>query len=132
ALLAEPDLEGLEEYEEDPTSLLFSGEEAYGRYVDLYAHHIAYTNIKNIGKRPGYLQYLDILIEAHGGTVHGELSKEARFSKDFANYIKNLHSYLLSFVKKTQPLLDVDTTQEEAKVEFEKSWTAGEVKDWED
>ncbi len=42
-------------------SLLFSGEEGYGRYLDLYAHHTAYNNLKGLNKRLAYLQYLDVL-----------------------------------------------------------------------
>ncbi len=64
-------------------SLLFSGEEAYGKYLDLYANHTAYSNLKNIGKRPGYLQYLDLLLTAQNATIHQDLSKETRFTKDF-------------------------------------------------
>jgi splicing factor 3A subunit 3 len=64
-------------------SLLFTGEEAYGKYLDLYAHHSAYNNLKNIGKRPGYLQYLDILLNAQAEPVHQDLSKEIRFSKGY-------------------------------------------------
>lgn len=64
-------------------SLLFSGEEVYGKYVDLYANHTAYANLKNIGKRPGYLQYLDLLLAAQEGPVHRDLSKETRFTKDY-------------------------------------------------
>jgi splicing factor 3A subunit 3 len=68
-------------------SLLFSGEEAYGKYVDLYANHTAFNNLKNIGKRPGYLQYLDLLLLAQSGPVHRDLGKETRFSKDFEAYV---------------------------------------------
>lgn len=64
-------------------SLLFSGEEAYGRYFDLYAHHTAYTNLKNIGKPPTYLRYLDILASAEYGLLHQELPKETRNSKEY-------------------------------------------------
>jgi splicing factor 3A subunit 3 len=64
-------------------ALLFSGEEAYGKYLDLYVNHTAYNNLKNIGKRPGYLQYLDLLLAAQSNPVHSELSKETRFTKDF-------------------------------------------------
>lgn len=64
-------------------SLLFSGEEAYGKYLDLYANHSAYNNLKNIGKRPGYLQYLDMLLGVQDEPVHRELSKENRFTKDY-------------------------------------------------
>ena len=64
-------------------ALLFSGEEGYGRYLDLHANHTSYCNLKNIGKRPGYLQYLDILLAAENNPVHSDLPNETRFSKDF-------------------------------------------------
>ncbi|KAK0499861.1 hypothetical protein EDD18DRAFT_1308197 [Armillaria luteobubalina] len=133
ALLEEPNQDGDDDYEdEDPISLLFSGEEAYGKYLDLYANHTAYCNIKNVGKRPGYLQYLDLLMAAQSGIVHQELSKEARFTKDYENYISNLYTYLLSFAKRTQPLVDVNAQQQEAETEFSKLWDAGELKAWEE
>ncbi|KAF9076928.1 hypothetical protein BDP27DRAFT_1312845 [Rhodocollybia butyracea] len=67
SLLEEPNQDDEDYQEEDPISLLFSGEEAYGKYLDLYANHTAYNNLKHIGKRPGYLQYLDLLLEAQSG-----------------------------------------------------------------
>ncbi|KAG6842012.1 hypothetical protein C0991_003538 [Blastosporella zonata] len=132
ALLDEPNQEDEDYEEEDPISLLFSGEEAYGKYVDLYAHHTAYTNLKNIGKRPGYLQYLDLLLAAQVGAVHADLPKETRFSKDFETYIQNLHTYLLSFAKRTQPLVDVQTQQQEVEVEFNRTWETQEISGWEE
>ena len=66
-------------------ALLFSGEESYGRYLDLYSSHTAFCNLKNVGKRPTYLQYLDILIASATSSepLHHDLSKEARFTKDY-------------------------------------------------
>ncbi|KAL0949309.1 hypothetical protein HGRIS_009385 [Hohenbuehelia grisea] len=129
--LDEPGQEVEDEYEEeDPVSLLFSGEEAYGKYLDLYANHTAYNNLKNLGKRPGYLQYLDLLMNAQSGPVHSELTRETRTTKDYETYIRNLHSYLLSFVKRTQPLVDVDTQQRESESEFNTKWEAAEIDGW--
>ncbi|KII94923.1 hypothetical protein PLICRDRAFT_47923 [Plicaturopsis crispa FD-325 SS-3] len=125
--------EGDEEYEqEDPISLLFSGEEAYGKYLDLYANHTAYNNLKNLGRRPGYLQYLDLLLLAQTNPVHQELSKDIKSTKDYETYIKNLHTYLLSFTKRTLPLVDTDSRQRDAETEFNAKWEAGELKGWED
>ncbi|KAF9006533.1 hypothetical protein BDQ17DRAFT_1389338 [Cyathus striatus] len=132
AFLDEPGQEDEDYEEEDPISLLFSGEEAYGKYLDLYVNHVAYTNLKNIGKRPGYLQYLDLLLAAQNSPVHSDLPKEVRFTKDFEKYIKDLHTYLLSFVKRTQPLVDTDSRQKEAVDEFEKKWEAKEILGWEE
>lgn len=105
AFLDEPDQEaGDEEFEEEdrkllfpfsyhPTllfaavSLLFSGEESYGKYLDLYAQHTAYCNLKNMGKRPGYLQYLDILMSAQKAPLHSDLSRETRTTKEFEAYV---------------------------------------------
>ncbi|PPR04046.1 hypothetical protein CVT24_010621 [Panaeolus cyanescens] len=132
AFLDEPGQEDQDFEEEDPVALLFSGEEGYGKYLDLYANHIAYTNLKNIGKRPGYLQYLDILLEAQSAPVHSDLPKETRFTKEFETYIKNLHSYLQSFAKKTQPLVDLDVRHQEATADFDRRWEAHEISGWED
>jgi splicing factor 3A subunit 3 len=63
--------------------MLFSGEEAYGKYLDLYAHHTTYNNLKNVPKRVAYLQYLDILLGAQNGPVHAELPRECKITKDF-------------------------------------------------
>ncbi|KAJ7752738.1 hypothetical protein DFH07DRAFT_921585 [Mycena maculata] len=117
---------------EDPISLLFSGEEAYGKYVDLYANHTAFNNLKNIGKRPGYLQYLDLLLLAQTGHIHRDLQKETRFSKEYEAYIKDLHAYLLSFAKRTMPLVDVEAQQKETEVDFDNKWESGEMKGWEE
>lgn len=67
--------------------MLFSGEEAYGRYLDLYSNHTAYNNLKNIGRHLPYLQYLDVLMLSESGVVHRELSKETRFTKDYEAYV---------------------------------------------
>ncbi|KAL4241961.1 RNA Processing and DNA Damage Response Regulator [Abortiporus biennis] len=120
-----------EEYEEDdPIALLFSGEEQYGKYLDLYANHTAYNNLKNIGKRLGYLQYLDVLLASQSATVHSELPKECRLTRDYELYIKALHTYLLSFMKRAQPLVDVESQQKEAENEFEKQWENDDMDDW--
>lgn len=64
-------------------ALLFSGEEGYGKYLDLYANHTTYNNLKHVGKRPAYLQYLDLLLAAQSETVHSELPKECRLHRDY-------------------------------------------------
>jgi splicing factor 3A subunit 3 len=130
-------------------ALLFSGEEGYGRFLDLYSNHTAYNNIKNIGRRLGYLQYIDALLVAESGPLHSELSSEVRSSKDyetcvnqylfplksidaFGSYIKALHNYLLEFTKRTQPLVDVDAHQKAAESDFDSKWAEGAVPGWED
>lgn len=64
-------------------ALMFSGEEAYGKYLDLYANHTTYNNLKHIGKRLAYLQYLDALLAAQSGPIHSELPPECRLTRDY-------------------------------------------------
>lgn len=71
-------------------ALLFSGEENYGKYLDLYANHTAYNNLKHIGKRLAYLQYLDVLLAAQSETVRTELPKECRLHRDYELYVPRL------------------------------------------
>ncbi|OCH92146.1 RNA splicing factor PRP9 [Obba rivulosa] len=133
AFLDEGDLGDDEEYEEDdPVALLFSGEEGYGKYLDLYANHSAYNNLKNIGKRLAYLQYLDVLLASQSVPLHSELLPECRLGREYELYIRSLHTYLLSFMKRAQPLVDVESQQREAEAEFARRWDAGEIDGWED
>ncbi|KAJ8486884.1 hypothetical protein ONZ51_g4550 [Trametes cubensis] len=122
-----------EEFEQDdPVALMFSGEEGYGKYLDLYANHTTYNNLKHIGKRLAYLQYLDVLLAAQSGPVHNELPKECRLHRDYELYIRALHAYLVSFMKRSQPLVDVEGQQREAEAQFNKYWESGETEEWEE
>jgi splicing factor 3A subunit 3 len=69
---------------------MFSGEEVYGKYLDLYANHTAYNNMKNIGKRVGYLQYLDALLLAENGPIHTDIPKETRLSRDYETCVTQI------------------------------------------
>ncbi|KAF8592644.1 RNA splicing factor PRP9 [Ramaria rubella] len=131
ALIDEPIADGEDDFEEeDPVSLLFSGEEAYGRYLDLYANHSMYNNLRHLPKRLTYLQYLDVLLAAQNGHVHRDLPQETRLSREFEAYLTTLHSYLLSFTKRTQPLTDVARIHRNAEAEFDDLWEQGKIDGW--
>ncbi|KAH9959239.1 RNA splicing factor PRP9 [Russula dissimulans] len=117
---------------EDPVANMFSGEEVYGKYLDVHANHTTYNNLKNIGRHIGYLQYLDALLLAENGLIHTDIPKETRLSRDYEKYIHALHTYLTSFMRRTQPLVDVDSKQTNVMEEFEKKWEAGELEGWAD
>jgi splicing factor 3A subunit 3 len=125
---------------------LFSGEERYGLCLDLYASHTQYNNFRNLPKRLQYLQYLDVLATVDSSPLHSELTKEIRHSKEYETsvagllrlphltvhrYLSGLYTYLVSFSKRTQPLVDVDILQQQAEEEFDKLWEEGEVSGWE-
>ncbi|KIM29435.1 hypothetical protein M408DRAFT_328707 [Serendipita vermifera MAFF 305830] len=121
-----------EEYEqEDPINSLFSGEERYGLCLDLYTSHAQYNNLKHLPRRLQYLQYLDVLATISSSPLHSELTKECRYTKEYESYLSGLYTYLLSFSKRTQPLVDVDSLQQRAEEEFDILWDEGKVEGWE-
>jgi len=69
---------------------MFSGEESYGKYLDLHANHTTYNNLKNIGKRTGYLQYLDSLLLAEKGLIHMDIPSETRLTRDYETYVPQM------------------------------------------
>lgn len=48
------------------------------------------------------------------------------------SYIKALHGYLTSFLRRSQPLVDYESQSAEQEADFEKKWEAGEIVGWED
>lgn len=131
-------------------SLMFSGEEGYGRYLDLYANHTMYNNLRRLPKRLTYLQYLDVLLDAQNGPVHRDLQLDVRTTKEFealvflpsaptlvyltyifVRYMTALHAYLISFTKRVQPLSDTDRQQKDTATEFDELWDQNKIEGWE-
>ncbi|KAL5636706.1 hypothetical protein ACGC1H_000615 [Rhizoctonia solani] len=120
---------------DDSFSRLFSGEESFGRYVDLNSNHTEYNNLKHANKRfLPYLQYLTILTEVGApdatGQLGAELNEKTRFSKEYETYLTNLHSYLSSFIRRTRPLQPHAQQQTDAEAEFNKLWEQNQIQGW--
>lgn len=132
ALVDEPPIDDDEEFvEDDPISLMFSGEEGYGRYLDLYANHTMYNNLRRLPKRLTYLQYLDVLLDVQNGPVHRDLQVDVRTTKEFEAYMTALHAYLISFTKRVQPLSDTERQQKDSAAEFDELWDQNKIEGWE-
>ncbi|KAH0547807.1 hypothetical protein FGG08_000064 [Glutinoglossum americanum] len=117
--------------EGDPISsevdTMFTGEEAYGRFLDLTTLHEDYLNLKGV-KRLTYLQYLDSFDTF---TPPQCLITRAQKSADqYFTYVGLLATYLEGFLKRTRPLEDLDTLFRSIDEGFEKAWSAGEVPGW--
>ncbi|KZT62814.1 RNA splicing factor PRP9 [Calocera cornea HHB12733] len=115
--------------EDDPVARLFTGEESFGRYLDLNTHHTLYCNLKYLTKRLGYLQYLDTLIATKDAPIGHELSKDCKSTKEYEAYLLSLKSYLVSFLDRTQPLDDNDKKLKKMEDEFDQLWEAGKIDD---
>lgn len=106
---------------------MFTGEEAYGRFLDLTLLHEDYLNLPGV-KRVTYLQYLDIFDTFTPPQC--PLKRTDKTTDQYFNYLGRLVSYLEDFLKRTRPLENSDKLFLEVGSEFEKAWDAGQVPEW--
>lgn len=86
---------------------MFTGEEAYGKYMDLHLHHQAYLALGL--KKCDYLEYLDLFDKAATCVVASEV---------YEAYLKGLAEYLEDFIKRTKPLFDLRPLLEDERLKW--------------
>ena len=107
---------------------LFTGEEAWGRFLDLTELHEEYLNLPGV-KRLNYLQYLETFFIFTAPQC--PIKREHKLTDKYFNYVGRLASYLENFMKRTRPLEDLNKTFAAFDREFEKLWEAHEIPAWE-
>ena len=106
---------------------MFSGEEGYGRFLDLMTHHEQYLNLPGT-KRINYIQYLDVFDSFT--PPHLLIKRSQKMSDKYFNYVGELAGYLESFIKRVRPLQDLNVLFASFDEDFEKQWAANEVPGW--
>lgn len=101
----------------------FSGEEGFGRFLDLIELHQAYMNSK-FGQQVDYLTYLRSV------TKFSELPPHHRCGKVYKEYLAQLLAYLISFYERTQPLGSLEKAFAKLDEDFAERWERGEVLGW--
>ncbi|KAG4431481.1 hypothetical protein IFR05_013035 [Cadophora sp. M221] len=106
---------------------MFTGEEAFGRYLDLTTIHEMYLNLPNI-KRLTYLQYL----EAFDTFTPPQCSvkRPDKMTDQYFNYVGELASYLESFLRRTRPLENLQSLFASFDEDFEKAWNDDDIPAW--
>ena len=106
---------------------MFTGEEAFGKFLDLTTIHEEYLNIPN-NKRVTYLQYLQMFDSF--GPPQMSMKRADKNTDQYFNYVGRLSDYLESFLKRTRALEDLDKLFLTIEHDFEKDWEANEVSGW--
>ena len=106
---------------------MFTGEEAYGRFLDLTSLHEDYLNLPGV-KRLSYLQYLDVFDEFAPPTC--PIKRSDKMTDQYFNYIGRLADYLQSFLERTKPLENLESLFAEIETDFTKAWDASVVPGW--
>ena len=109
---------------------LFTGEEAWGRFLDLTQPHEEFLNLGAAGaKRLPYLQYLDHFDSF--APPNCPIKRADKETDKYFAYLGNLAAYLEGFLRRTRPLEDLDKMFAGYGVEFAKRWDEGKVLGWE-
>lgn len=108
---------------------MFSGEEMAGRFLDLYLQHDQFLNLKGV-KRNTYLRYLDEFDKLVG--QDSRVPDQAKSTDNYKEYIAGLRQYLSNFLRKTQPLSNVDEIEARALATFDLDWDQGKLVGWQD
>jgi splicing factor 3A subunit 3 len=106
---------------------MFTGEEAYGQFLDLTRLHEDYLNLPGI-KRLTYIQYVDQFDIFTPPQL--PIKRTSKLSDRYFQYVGDLASYLESFIKRIRPLEDLEKLLASFDEEFGKQWAAKEVPGW--
>ena len=106
---------------------MFTGEEAYGKFLDLTTLHEDYLNLPGV-KRLSYLQYLTMFDTFTPPQC--PIRRADKTTDQYFRYVGGLATYLESFLKRTRPLEDLDQVFASFDKDFEKAWAANEVPGW--
>ncbi|KAI7743339.1 hypothetical protein M8C21_032524 [Ambrosia artemisiifolia] len=115
----------LEQLLEEEPQIEFSGEEAYGRYLDLHELYNDYINSK-FGKQIDYTAYLDVFSQPH------HIPRKLKMTRQYREYLSKMTEYLVYFLERTEPLQDLDRLFSKVTAEFEEQWANGKVDGWKD
>lgn len=107
---------------------VFSGEEAYGKHLDLYLSHTQYLNLKG-SSHLSYFAYLDMLRQ---GKVERTLDLKEKSLPAYLQYVQTLYTYLVSFFDRALPLIDIHSKIKAEEEKFEAAWNEGKVEGWEE
>lgn len=106
---------------------MFTGEEGFGKFLDLTTLHEDYLNLPGI-KRVTYLHYLSMFdIFA---PPQCPIKRVDKATDQYFTYVGRLVAYLEGFMRRTRPLEDLNKFFMSFDQEFETAWEANEIPGW--
>lgn len=102
---------------------IFSGEEAYGKYVDLIRFHVQFLNIKflsGVHQQMPYLTYLEKFADFSDTSLYPVAARLR--DPDYFKYMAELHEYLEQFLRKSNVLGRPEATVNKIEQDFNSSW----------
>jgi splicing factor 3A subunit 3 len=112
---------------EPEVSVAFSGEEVFGKYLDLHRFFVQFSNLPGLQaaqEELDYIQYLDKF------SSFFYIKEQAKNTKQYRAYVHELSEYLTDFFKRVQPLVNHQEIVETLRAEFDGKWAAGQISGW--
>lgn len=106
---------------------MFTGEEAFGRFLDLTTVHELYLNLPGI-KRVTYLQYLESFDSFTPPRCN--VKRPDKMTDQYFGFVGQLTGYLESFMRRTKPLEDLEKLFQSFDEDFSKAWADNTVDGW--
>lgn len=104
------------------TDVKFSGEEIFGKYLDLNELYLQFSNIaRQAGIEQDYTQYLDRF------NTFFYLPESVKSSKQYSEYLDRLWQYLFHFFKRVHPLVEFSSILNELTSDFQLKLKNGEI-----
>ena len=97
---------------------MFTGEESWGRFLDLNTFHELFLNLKGVRTNLSYIEYL----KSFQGFRH--LRRQTK-NETYLKYLIQLQDYLESFLKRVEPIVNHDKLMNKLEVEFDSAWEQG-------
>eukprot|EP00735_Rhodelphis_limneticus_P000601 TRINITY_DN1109_c0_g1::TRINITY_DN1109_c0_g1_i1::g.17293::m.17293 TRINITY_DN1109_c0_g1::TRINITY_DN1109_c0_g1_i1::g.17293 ORF type:complete len:509 (+),score=116.49,sp/Q9FG01/ATO_ARATH/37.29/6e-98,DUF3449/PF11931.3/2.3e+03,DUF3449/PF11931.3/1.2e+03,DUF3449/PF11931.3/70,DUF3449/PF11931.3/1.4e-65,zf-C2H2_jaz/PF12171.3/3.3e+03,zf-C2H2_jaz/PF12171.3/2.5e-07,zf-C2H2_jaz/PF12171.3/1.6e+03,zf-C2H2_jaz/PF12171.3/2.2e+02,zf-met/PF12874.2/1.3e+04,zf-met/PF12874.2/8.3e+03,zf-met/PF12874.2/1.4e-06,zf-met/PF12 len=107
----------------------FTGEEGFGRFLDLHEHFSRFLNLRPVKQRadkPDYIGYLETF------TRFADYPRDLKLDAEYKLYLEPLFKYLLGFLQRVQPLTDTNKALAKSNKDFADKYAAGRIEGWED
>ncbi|XP_062217876.1 splicing factor SF3a60 homolog [Phragmites australis] len=97
----------------------FTGEEAFGRYLDLHELYNEFINSK-FGAPMEYSAYVGTFSQTD------KITQNHKATRQYKDYLEHILEYLTSFMYRTEPLQDTEKIFTKLESEFGERWANGE------
>lgn len=130
----------LDEYSEE---LNFTGDEYWGKYIDIHPCYSQYINLPSIKKYAflkvgfiltsiDYVDYLSFFYKFDAIPLETKLDYVQYYSsslwiQNYSVYIQSLYDYFIHYFKRVQPLFEVERFIQDLIPAFEEKWARGDV-----
>lgn len=106
-------------------TIQFSGEENFGRYLDLHALHERALNLPQFTTRPR--DYLSFLQSFHR---FDDVPRAQKLQPDYRRYVSELLDYLTAFHARIRPLYPIASLLARISEDFAQRWESGSLPGW--